>query len=296
MIVHLWKQTRELVRRNSQLIRQFKCSQFRAIPHRRSLQPPVFSLKSHKWLGSDNVGFFGVLQTWGRDPIVYHPHVHFVVPGGGLSADGTKWLATPTNFLFSAAAAGKIYRQKFREAMRAAGFEKNVDPSVWRKDWVVDVEPVQDGRAVLKYLAPYVFRVAISDNRILECTESTVTYKYTPSGSTQVLTKTVAGWKFVRGFLQHVLPKGFRKVRHYGWMASNSRTTLDRVKWLVWLFRGWTYWLGSGVAPQPERHQNRIRCKVCGGQLSVIMMIDGSGRILMKRPLPDHALTYADSG
>ena len=237
-----------------------------------------------------------MLQTWGRDPIVYHPHVHFVVPGGGLSADGTKWLATPTNFLFSAAAAGKIYRQKFREAMRAAGFEKNVDPSVWRKDWVVDVEPVQDGRAVLKYLAPYVFRVAISDNRILECTESTVTYKYTPSGSTQVLTKTVAGWKFVRGFLQHVLPKGFRKVRHYGWMASNSRTTLDRVKWLVWLFRGWTYWLGSGVAPQPERHQNRIRCKVCGGQLSVIMMIDGSGRILMKRPLPDHALTYADSG
>ena len=207
-------------------------------------------LTNPKWLGSDNVGFFGVLQTWGRDPIVYHPHVHFVVPGGGvgkgvrtqlperpagccaqLSPDpvsNTKWLATLTNFLFSEAAAGKIYRQKFREAMRAAGFEKNVDPSVWRKDWVVDVEPVQDGRAVLKYLAPYVFRVAISDNRILECTESTVTYKYTPSGSTQVLTKTVTGWKFVRGFLQHVLPKGFRKVRHYGWMASNSRTVMKR--------------------------------------------------------------------
>lgn len=253
-------------------------------------------LTNPKWLGSDNVGFFGVLQTWGRDPNVYHPHVHFVVPGGGLNADGSQWLATPTNFLFSEAAAGKIYRQKFREAMRAAGFEKNVDPSVWRKDWVVDVEPVQDGRAVLKYLAPYVFRVAISDNRILECTDQSVTYKYTPSGTTKVLTKTVAGWKFVRGFLQHVLPKGFRKVRHYGWMASNSRTTLERVKWLVWLFRGWTYWLGSGVAPQPERHQNRIRCQDCGGQLSVIMIINGSGRILMKRPLPDHALTYADSG
>ena len=63
---------------------------------------------------------------------------------------------------------------------------------------------------LLKYLAPYVFRVAISDNRILECTESTVTYQYTPSGTTKVLTKTVAGWKFARGFLQHVLPKGFR--------------------------------------------------------------------------------------
>ncbi len=59
--------------------------------------------------------------------------------------------------------------------MRAAGFEKNIAPSVWKKDWSVDVEPVQDGRAVLKYLAPYVFRIAISDNRIVECTESTVT-------------------------------------------------------------------------------------------------------------------------
>ena len=262
-------------------------------------------LANPKWLGSDKVGFFGVLQSWGRDPMVYHPHVHFVVPGGGVNADGTKWISTPENFLFRAAAAGKIYRQKFREAMRAAGFEKNIDPSVWLKDWIVDVEPVQDGRSVLKYLAPYVFRVAISDNRILECTESTVTYKYTPSGSKTVLTKTVEGWKFVRGFLQHTLPKGFRKVRHYGWMASNSRTTLDRVKWLVWLHRGWTFWLGSGVAPQPKRHQTRIRCKDCGGSLSVIMILNANGRVVMKRPivvrvsdagLPNHAQPFLDSG
>ena len=253
-------------------------------------------LANPKWLGSDKVGFFGVLQTWGRDPMIYHPHVHFVVPGGGVNADGTKWMATPENFLFPAAAAGKIYRQKFREAMRAAGFEKNIDPSVWLKDWIVDVEPVQDGRAVLKYLAPYVFRVAISDNRILECTESTVTYKCTPSGSKTSITKTVEGWKFVRGFLQHALPKGFRKVRHYGWMASNSRTTLDRVKWLVWLHRGWTFWLGSGVAPQPTRHETRIRCKDCGGSLTVIMILNVDGRVLMKRQLPDHAQSYLDSG
>ena len=253
-------------------------------------------LRNPKWLGSDNVGFFGVLQTWGRDPMVFHPHVHFVVPGGGLNADGSQWLSTPTNFLFPAAAAGKIYRQKFREAMRAAGFEKNIDPAVWLMDWIVDVEPVQDGRAVLKYLAPYVFRVAISDNRILECTEAEVTYQYTPSGTTKVLTRTEDGWKFVRGFLQHVLPKGFRKVRHYGWMASNSRTTLDRVKWLVWLYRGWTYWLASGVATPPERHQSRIRCKDCGGPLTVTMMVAANGCVLWTRPLPNHALAYCDSG
>jgi len=253
-------------------------------------------LENPKWLGSDSVGFFGVLQTWGRDPMVYHPHVHFVVPGGGLSRDGTRWLATPENFLFPESAAFPVYRQKLRENLRTAGLDKHVDPSVWHRFWSVDVQPVQDGRGVLKYLAPYVFRVAISDNRITECTDSTVTYDVTPSGTPRKESRTVEGWKFVRGFLQHVLPKGFRKVRHYGWMASNSRTTFDRVRWLVWLHRGWTYWLGSGVAPQPARHENRIRCKDCGGPLSVTMITRADGRILMRRLRPDHALTYADSG
>ena len=240
-------------------------------------------LQTPKWLGSDNVGFFGVLQTWGRDPMVFHPHVHFVVPGGGLNADATQWLATPENFLFPAAAAGTVYRQKFREAMRAAGFEKNIDPSVWRKDWIVDVEPVQDGRAVLKYLAPYVFRIAISDNRIVECTESTVTYRCTPSGTKQRIPRRVEGWKFVRGFLQHVLPKGFRKVRHYGWMASNCRTRIELVRWLVWQYRDWVYWLASGIAPQPERHQSQIRCRDCGGTLSVRAIIGPDGTFIRYR-------------
>jgi len=253
-------------------------------------------LGNPKWLGSSNVGFFGVLQTWGRDPMVYHPHVHFVVPGGGLSNDGTKWLSTPTNFLFPEAAAFRIYRQKLRETLRAVGLEKNVDPSVWHRFWSVDVEAVHDGRAVLKYLAPYVFRVAISDNRITDCGETSVTYRYTPSGTKSALTRTVDGWKFVRGFLQHALPKGFRKVRHYGWMASNSRTTIDRVKWLVWLYLGWTFWLGSGVAPQPERRQpQRPRCEHCGGELRMIAMTNAEGHIIC-RVLPDHATSYLDSG
>ena len=75
--------------------------------------------------------------------------------------------------------------------------------------------------------------------------DESVTYKYTPSGTKTTKTRTVDGVKFVRGFLQHALPKSFLKVRYYGWMASNSRTTRDRVKWLVWLFLGWTYWLGQ---------------------------------------------------
>ena len=259
-------------------------------------------LASPKWLGSPNVGFFGVLHTWGRDPEIYHPHVHFVVPCGGVSEDGRKWIATPSHFLFPEAVASPIYRQKFREILRAADLEKHVDPTVWRKWWEVNVKPVSDGRAVLKYLAPYVFRVAISDNRILECTDESVTYKYTPSGTKTTKTRTVDGVKFVRGFLQHTLPKSFLKVRYYGWMASNSRTTRDRVKWLVWLFLGWTFWLGSGVAPQPDRYESkRPPCEHCGGTLHLIAITDGSGRVLVSRVLPspalaEHATNYLDSG
>ena len=194
-------------------------------------------LGTPKRLGSDNVGFFGVLQTWGRDPMVYHPHVHFVVPGGGLNADGTQWLATPQNFLFPEAAAGKIYRQKFREAMRTAGFEKNIDPTVWLKDWIVDVEPVHDGRAVLKYLAPYVFRVAISDNRILECSDDSVTFKYRPSKSKAWKTRNVECVKGVRhqlcaapiGPFRQLVPDPFNTPA--GWRRTPGRRLIESAGW-----------------------------------------------------------------
>ena len=105
----------------------------------------------------------------------------------------------------------------------------------------------------------------------------------------------VSGVKFVRGFMQHALPKEFSKVRYYGSMASNSRTTRDRVKWLVWLYLGWTFWLGSGVAPQPDRFvSKRPPCEHCGGQLRVIGMTNAEGCIICP-VLPDHATPYLDS-
>ena len=101
-------------------------------------------------------------------------------------------------------------------------------------------------RAVLKYLAPYVHRVAISDNRIVACDDSSVTLRYKPSGTQTYKTRRVDGHEFVRGFVQHTLPPGFQKIRHYGWMSPNSKVSLDEVKWLVWLFLGSTFWLASG--------------------------------------------------
>ncbi len=87
------------------------------------------------------------------------------------------------------------------------------------------------------------------------------------------------------------------KVQDVLSIASNSRTTRDMVRWLVWLFRGWTYWLGSGIAPQPERRPPLTpRCRHCGGDLEVMGVIDAKSRVLCRRPLPDHAMDYLDSG
>ena len=111
------------------------------------------------------------------------------------------------------------------------------------------------------------------------------------------------GQQFVGVFLQHVLPKGFRKVRHFGWMASSSQTTRDRVKWLVWLWLGWVFWLASGVAPQPERVPVPFpECSRCGGALRLLAITDPTGRVVAGSPpvpppvLASHATEYLDSG
>jgi len=246
-------------------------------------------LAGPRWLGTSKVGFFGVLHTWGRDPMVYHPHVHFVVPGGGLSEDGAKWLATPTNFLFPESCAAVIYRAKMCAALRVAGLLEQVPQDVWKLRWQVDVKPVGDGRAVLKYLAPYVYRVAISDRRIVNVNERSVTFRYTPSKSKQTKQRTVDGHEFLRGFLQHVLPRGFQKVRHYGWMNWHHRIGLDSVRWLVWLFLGWTYWLGSGHVPPEPTSPSGPRCPRCGKPIRIIYRVSPQSTAL-------HGPAYRDTG
>jgi hypothetical protein len=107
----------------------------------------------------------------------------------------------------------------------------------------------------------------------------------------------VTGHQFVRGFLQHILPKHFQKVRYYGWMDSKSRLSLDEVRWLVMLFLGWAYWLASrrGTSGESQRTP-RLRCPHCGGKLSVLRVFNYDCRDLINHPLISHGLAYLDSG
>jgi Putative transposase len=110
-----------------------------------------------------------------------------------------------------------------------------------------------------------------------------VVYRYTPSGTNQSKTRSVSGTDFVAGFLQHVLPPGFQKIRYYGWMSPNNRISLDLVRWLVWLYRGWTYWLASAHAPQTElKPPPTMVCPRCGSAMQLVKVIYKNCSLLVK--------------
>lgn len=220
-----------------------------------------------KYVGTKQPGFFGVLHTWGR-ALDYHPHVHYIVPGGGVSDDGAEWKASRVDFFVPVKALSILYRAKFRTAMQRTGLLDEIDPAVWRKEFVTDCRAVGDGRASLKYLAPYVFRVAISDRRIVSCAGGKVTFSYKKSGSRRWRTMTTGALEFIRRFLQHVLPAGFQKVRHYGFLSPQSKTSLDAVRWMIALYYDRLFVLLCHVA-EVIAPLTASRCAVCGGPLVV---------------------------
>lgn len=243
-------------------------------------------LKKPKNLGSDQLGFFGVLHTWGRDLKDYHPHVHFVVPGGGVSPDGTEWLQVNKDQLFHPQPAKMLYKKLFVAALRKAGLYAKLPPGVLKFDWVVNIKPVGNGEAVLKYLAPYIYRVAICDNRIVSVDDAGVTYQVKPSGKRVFETRHLSGESFVRAFAQHILPPGFQKVRYYGFMSPNSKLQLANVRWLVWLWKGWTYYLATRLPKVESPQRKPLQCPACGDELKRVLITGPNGEVIRRFDKP----------
>jgi hypothetical protein len=175
------------------------------------------------------IGMMGVLHTWGRT-LVYHPHVHYLVPAGGLAPDGTTWLPARKNFLLPVRALSRLFRGKFHQALRNETIYPQIPARVWKQDWVVHCEPVGSGLGALKYLAPYIFRVAISNNRILKLDQHQVTFRYRDTESGKEKRCTLGAGEFIRRFLQHVLPRSFVKVRYYGLLSPRLRKRLTSLR------------------------------------------------------------------
>ncbi len=225
-----------------------------------------------KYVGSRRLGFTGVLHTWGRS-LCFHPHVHFLVPGGAISPDSQSWLSSRADFFVPVHAASKMFRAKFMDAMKEHGLDPLIPKQVWSKAWVVHSKPVGDGRRALRYLAPYVFRVAISNRRIERCQldadgQWRVTFTYRKSGSRHYRPMTVTVDEFIRRFLQHVLPSGFQKVRHFGFAHPRHRIDRQWLQMLVTVSLNQVYVLNVAAKPLAIKHVPK--CSHCGEALECL--------------------------
>ena len=174
-------------------------------------------------------GMLGVLHTWGRN-LSYHTHVHYLVPGGGIDKNG-KWVWTPyKDFFLPVQALSSIFRAKFRDGMKALGLYDAVPREVWKKDWVVHCEPAGQGPEAIRYLSRYIYRVAITNNRIVSLRDDKVTFRYQPVGTKDWKYMTLPVLVFMARFLQHVLPKGFCKVRYYGFLHQRCTEKLNSIR------------------------------------------------------------------
>ena len=214
------------------------------------------------------IGLVGVLHTWTRN-LIFHPHVHYLAPGGGLHSDGKTWLPARRGFFLPVRALSKLFRAGFRRGLQKTNLFEQVPSKVWTQAWVVHCQPVADGQAALKYLAPYIHRVAISNRRLLAFEDrgsmesSQVTFQYRASDTGQLKKCTLAVEQFFQRFLQHVLPQAFVKVRYFGFFGASVRSKLAALQQRF----------GSQVHDSPEQQSassqstdetsSKILCPAC---------------------------------
>jgi hypothetical protein len=233
-----------------------------------------------KYLGAARLGLLAVLHTWGRT-MNFHPHLHVLVPAGGLSKDSQQWHASPDHFFLPVKPLSVIYRAKMRDALAAAGLADKVPAQVWDRPWIVHCKAVGDGENCLQYLARYVSRVAISNRRIVSCDDGQVAFQYRKSGSRRWRTMTLNALEFIRRFLQHVLPSGFMKVRHCGFLSPNARESHDEIQQRIEEY----YSALVEQLPAEEREPTEVTCPDCGRPMRLLGML----------PAP-MVLAYDDSG
>jgi hypothetical protein len=225
-----------------------------------------------KFLGG-RIAMIGVLHTWARD-LSYHPHVHYIVPGGGLSSDN-RWVPSAKKFFVPVRALSTIFRAKIRDGLQKLGLLGSVDQRIWKNPWVIHSKPVGTGEAALRYLAPYVYRVALSNNRIEHVGDTSVTFRYRESESGSLRRMTLTSMEFIRRFLQHVLPDGFHKVRYYGLLSPSNRDTLKVLQNILATASVLEAILSPSESEQAARPQSpeALLCPHCGSRLTLLKTI-----------------------
>ena len=180
------------------------------------------------------LGMLGVLHTWSRT-LIFHPHIHYLVPGGGLSPDGRQWFPARNNFLLPIKALGLRCLTLFKNRLQKEHPDlfALVPPKVWKRHWNVDSRPAGSGLNALRYLARYVFKTATSNKKVRLLPDGKVRWDYRESQTGRPASIKLEPLDFMGRFLQHVLPRGFARVRTFGWLHPAAKVRLNRVRALL---------------------------------------------------------------
>ena len=188
------------------------------------------TLAVKKWLGADSSGFTMVLHTWNQK-MLFHPHIHCIVPGAGLDEQGNYVVVKEADYLMPADALKAVLKHHFGAQMKALGL--SCDPSVWHKKWGVNVQAFGTGENAIKYLGRYIMRSVIGDSRILSITDTHVTFRYidrSDRANPRERIMTLSGIEFVRRYLRHVQPAKLRAVRYYGYHHPAAKAKRQQVR------------------------------------------------------------------
>jgi len=216
-----------------------------------------------KNLGAE-IGMTMVLHTHSRRRD-FHPHVHVVVPGGGVNERRRQWKKKKGKFLFNEFALAKVFRARFLAGLNEAGL--SIPKNMPRK-WVVDCDHVGNGITALKYLSRYLYRGVISEKNIVSNQNGRVTFKYIESDTGNTRYRTLKGEDFLRLILQHVLPKGFRRVRDYGFLHGNAKKRLLLVQLILYV----------AIKEIEQRPRPVFKCPCCKSPMIILGFRQGSGR------------------
>ena len=208
-----------------------------------------------KFLGAD-LGMTAALHTHNRR-LDYHPHLHVIVPGGGVNKARKQWIKKKDKYLFNEFALAKVFRARFLQALNNAGLYQ---PNSLPCNWVVDCTHVGKGLPALKYLSRYLYRGVISQNSIVANQNGQVTFKYVDSQTGQINYRTLNGEDFLWLVLQHVLPKGFRRVRDYGFLHGNAKRLLTLVQMV----------LKALIESCAQRSRPSFKCPKCQTDMQII--------------------------
>lgn len=242
------------------------------------------TLANPRWLGAAHSGFTMVLHTWNQR-LHFHPHIHSIVPGAGIDASGRVVTVKNAHFLVPQPALRNIFRARFRDGLAALAKDHPlpaIDPAVWQKDWGIDLKPFGSGENIIKYLGRYVCRTAIGDSRILSITDTHVTFRWKDRAKGNAeCTETLEGTEFVKRYLRHVLPRGLRAVRYFGFCHPAAKIKHQRIAFHT----GRPLLIGTTTIVI-EKKPHLITCACCGEPMQKLLRLLPAWRCAIPPPAP----------